>query len=666
MKKLIVFFLILFCTKSYSQETHEAPTLQVGLSGINFSKGNLDAELIAEIIAEKQNEVKVRLIKNMFLEKLGVKNGLFYTFIDNNINIILKEKDEDTRVKNLLENTVNLSFVIGYTEYYVRTLKKDSENWNTLKSLAISYDVKEEVFNQDKISLRDFTRIDFIRSHESKQKDTINNKKEKQLGNDFVGILIDLFAEQVRQNEKFKSLGILRTNYLQNNSSSNMYLNLFNEQNELTGDKTTIQTKRQKNEQNLILFKKLFDQVGSNLNIYTKYYGIIKTLVELNGNNLNESLSLLTNNFNCGDLNALRTDLQKTYTSAYSNIRDFEKLSEDEIQSLRNINSFIGKLKYVDLNRSEYIRLYQKKIKPDIEKLGIHSLKFLEMTDKISDVLFCINNKVKTDLESINISIDLSFLNSLTKIDEFDKVNTYSFFLNQLSDAGDIFSDEQMRTSINLIINFIHSYIKIDENIDNETIINLDVEGFLYNLQSIPYNKFRPLEFLFTVGVNTSSFNSTLELNNGESLENFSFISEKIGLKYKIWDFEYVQSFSRGETFSYYGKSYRRLKAPSEPIISNIHLLAYGSGILYNIANTGTNNKFNSPMIAGGIGITFYNNLDFNIGYGKIISSKTNNGPTFFNFGFDIQFLEYFNRLQEKRRNNRNKKTIEKASRQHW
>lgn len=664
MKKFLLFFLILIFTKSFSQETHEAPTLQVGLSGIDFSRGNLDAELIAEIIAEKQKEVKVRLIKNMFLEKLGVKNGLFYTFIDNNIDIILKEKDEDTRVKNLLENTVNLSFVVGYTEYYVRTLKKDNDNWNTIKTLAISYGVKEEVFDQEKLSLRDFTRIDYIRSDENKNRNSINKKIDKQLGNDFVGILIDLFAEQVRQNEKFKSLGILRTNYLQNNSSSNMYLNLFDEQSELTGNETEKQlSKRQKDTENLIQFKKLFGQVRSNLNIHTKYYGIIKTLVELNGTNVEEILALLTNNFNCGNLDTLRTDLQNTYSSAYNNIRDFEKLSQDEIQSLKNINSFIGKLKYVDLNRSEYIRLYQKEILPAIEKLGIHSLEFLNMTDKVSDVLFCINDEVKDDLESINISVDLSFLSSLTKIDEFDKVNTYSFFLNQLSDAGDIFSDEQMRNSINLIINFIRSYIKIDENVDNETIINLDVEGFLYNLQSIPYNKFRPLEFLFTVGANTTSFNSTLTLDNGETLENFSFISEKIGVRYKLWDFEYVQSFSRGETFSYYGTSYKRLKAPSEPIISNIHLLAYGSGILYNIVNTGTNNDFNSPIIAGGVGITFYNNLDFNISYGKVISSKTNSGPTFFNFGFDIQFLEYFDRLQQKRRNKRNRKTIEKASR---
>lgn len=651
MKKLLLVFLILSITNVFSQETHEAPTLQVGLSGIDFSRGNLDSELIAEIIAEKQKEVKVRLIKNMFLEKLGVKNGLFYTFIDNNIDIILKEKDEDTRIKNLLENVVNLSFVVGYTEYYVRTLEKGSKNWETMKTLASFYEIKDEVFNQDELSLHDFTKINFIKSKESNGINNIGERtKEKQLGNNFVGVLIDLFAEQVRQNEKFRSLGILRTNYLQNNSSSNMYLNLFDE------------PEKKSDIEKLKLFEQLFNQVGTNLEIHTKYYGIIKTLVDLNGTNVDQSLSLLTNNFNCGNLTTLRTDLQNTYLTAYKDIRDFDKLTEDEVQSLKNINSFIGKLKYVDLNRSEYIRLYQNEILPAIEKLGIHSLEFLKMSDKFSDILFCINQEIKDDLGKINISVELSFLSSLTKIDEFDEVDTYSFFLNQLSDAGDVFSDEQMRNSINQIINFIRSYIKIDENKDKETIINLDVEGFLYNIQSIPYNRFRPLEFLFTVGANTTSFNSTLTLDNGENLKNYSFVSEKIGIKYKLWDFAYIKSFSRGETFSYHGTSYKRLKAPSEPIISNIHLLAYGSGILYNIVNTGTSSDFNSPMIAGGIGITFYNNLDFNISYGKVILSKSDSGPNFFNFGFDIQFIEYFNRLQQKRKDNKNIKIIQEAS----
>jgi len=276
------------------------------------------------------------------------------------------------------------------------------------------------------------------------------------------------------------------------------------------------------------------------------------------------------------------------------------------------------------------------------------------MSDKLSEIIFYLNDDIKADLKSLNIEVNLSFLNSLTKIDEFDKASTYSFFLNQLSDAGDVFSDEEMRNSINLIINFIRSYIKIDE-----TAISLDVEGFLYNMQSIPYNKFRPLEFLFTVGANTASFNSLLTLDTGDEIENFSFISEKIGIKYKVWDYRYTRSFSRGQRFKYYGKEYKRLKAPTEPVISNIHLLAYGSGILYNIVNTGTSNDFNSPMIAGGVGITFYNNLDFNISFGKVILSHSNNGPTYLNVGFDILFLEYFDRLQEKRRDNRTRKIIE-------
>ena len=104
-------------------------------------------------------------------------------------------------------------------------------------------------------------------------------------------------------------------------------------------------------------------------------------------------------------------------------------------------------------------------------------------------------------------------------------------------------------------------------------------------------------------------------------------------------------------------------KAPKEPIISNWHLIAYGSGILYNLVNTKTLKEFNMPIIGIGSGLTFYNGLDFNISWGvPIMASKpisSSNG--FWNVGFDIQFIEYYDRLMEKRKNNQIQKRLVEA-----
>jgi len=297
------------------------------------------------------------------------------------------------------------------------------------------------------------------------------------------------------------------------------------------------------------------------------------------------------------------------------------------------------------------------------------------MSKSMYSMLNCLDSSIKNDLSKVNINLNLSFMNVFTKIDEFDKVQTYSNFLNQLSDAGDVFSDEEMRKSINRIITFVRSYIKVGEDTSGRLSLNLDVEGFLYNLQKTPYNKFRPLEFHFTVGANTTYFKSNLITNATDTIRNYSFIGEKIGIKYKIWDWKYTRSFSKGETFTYKrwynifrcnNVSYLRTGPPKEPTISNIHLLAYGSGILYNLVNTGTTKSFNSPLVGVGIGITFFNDLDFNVSWGRpILNNKSFNDssvPSFFNVGFDIQFIEYYDRLNQKRKANQIQKKLAQAA----
>jgi hypothetical protein len=801
-KNLLILFALTIFSRVKSQDLHEAPSLQVGLSGIKFSKGNLDPELVAEIIAEKQKEVKVKLIKNMLLNNLGVDNGLFYAYIDHSIEIITTEKDEDTRVKNLLENTVNLAFVVGYADYYIGTLKQNTKEWNSFKALAISYDIDQSLFNKDKLNLKDFAKISYRNSSNVDLPVEAKNSEEKLKSrtNEFVGVIIDLFAEQIRQNEQFKSLGLLRTNYLQNYISMNAYLGLKNDyankeakefiektnslETKLRNDifeelKTAITNKTVLSEDKLIkitnyqkslkglideienlnfnnirgityekwgyvkvekqkdnsiktfianiidnknirtltfqgnnaiddsiqiaqqkiLFKNyesalaklnfykkslirrdladsIFGEVKENLLVYIKYFGLVKSLA-VKGNDWNKSLILISNNFKCGKVDSLTNVMLDNYAKARKEITDLSKLSKDEIASLEKINSFIEKIRYAELNQFEYMQTYEREIKPSLNRLGIYSIDFVNMSKTMFSMLNCFDTIIRNDLAKVNINLNLSFMNVFTKIDEFDKVETYSSFLNQLSDAGDVFSDEEMRKSINRIITFVRSYIKVSNDTSGKLSLNLDVEGFLYNIQKTPYNKFSPLEFHFTVGANTASFQKDLITNSGDTIRNYSFIGEKIGIKFKLWDYKYVRSFSKGETFTYkhwYNLfrsnhvTYLRTSPPKEPTISNIHLLLYGSGILYNIVNTGTTKSFNSPLVGVGVGVTFFNDLDFNVSWGRpILNNKSFNDssvPSFFNVGFDIQFIEYYDRLNQKRKANQIQKKLAQAAKQ--
>ena len=60
----------------FAQHEASSPTLQVGLSGLSFQRGDLDAALITQIIAEKQKEVQARLVQNMLLSNIKVDNSL--------------------------------------------------------------------------------------------------------------------------------------------------------------------------------------------------------------------------------------------------------------------------------------------------------------------------------------------------------------------------------------------------------------------------------------------------------------------------------------------------------------------------------------------------------------------------------------------------------------
>jgi hypothetical protein len=782
----LAFVLILFIRNGFAQNEpeHRAPTLQVGLSSLSFSRGNLDAALVAEIIAEKQKEVKIKLVKNMLLKKLKLDNGLFYAFIDQNIEILLTEKDEDTRVKNILENVVNLAFVVSYAEYYISTLKRGSYQWNNLRNLAESMGVDSSLFTKQRLSLLDFARV--LPNSSSSSDIKIEPNKREELRNRFVGVLIDLFSEVVRQNDSLKSLGVLRTNYLQNYISMNAYLNLENDRFNLgleqlvsnveqelspvghaleisvmnkilsalksrtTASLDSVETNLVKDYSNalkssmndlskavaalptqqqvwgnafnenyryavgaqtfnnfvlstynidvsamnalqkkqwswlfwyldsefkqrffeLLLNKKaladlLFDDVTQNLSVYIKYFNLIKSFAA-KGNDFEAIVTKLSSTFPCGDSVAYIADMEANFSSARNSLTNLAQLTKEEKEALEEAGSFMDKLKYVELNRFEFLRQFEEEIRPGLISLSKYSMDFLKAAKNMEGVVNCFMTTVVTDLRSVNIDLNPAFIDLFTRLDAFNRVETYAQFVNHLSDAGDVFSDNEMRKSINKILTFVRSYLKVVEDENGKLAVTVDVEGFLLNIQRLPYNKSRPFSLHFTVGANTAYFNDDLILSDNSKLRNYSFIGEKIGIKYKLYDWKYINSFSRGETFTYGGKAYIRNTSPREPAISNIHLLAYGSGLLYNLVNTGNTTNFNSPLLGVGVGLTFFNDLDFNLSVGtplvKDKSFRASGVPDFFSFGFDIQFIEYYSRLQQKRKASQTQKKLTQAA----
>lgn len=653
------------------QALQDAPSLQLGLGQISLSKGNFDADLVAEIIAEKQDEIQVKLVKDMLLRRAGLDNGLFYTYIDEAINILTQERDPEIRIQNLTENTVNLSFVVAYAEYYLNTMTAYnnrryqtfflntpmSSSFNTAASSA-----QQNAFTEVKQALN---TLDTSRMLKLSAFSTLNYTEEVQsdegvLKAAYLSLFIDLVAEAVRQNEALRSLGLMRTHYLQNYSITNAYLSLESRIEEEENEEKRAELELQKSWADSV-----YQEVSYHLDKHLEYFGLIKAMA-LRGKDWRTIYSQFEGLSNCSiEVPQLREVLKKGLEA----IDNLEQLTTEELEALDRIASLLDKLRYVEANRYNYIALYESEIRPSLASLAKYDLAFLELAESLEAYLFCLSKSIRQELEEVGLNLDLPFISLFALLDEFDEPATYTHYLNLLSDAGDIFGDDKKRATINLMIGLVRSFLKITDNGLSELQLDLDVQGLLVTLQELPYDRPRPFQFHFTLGGNYGTFlDEDFTISNPEDtlqLANYSYLSEKIGLKIKLYDFEYKQGQPRGSVFRYYGKQHKQTFPPREPVISNWHAVVYGSGILYNIVNTSSEPAFNYPILGIGTGLTFFNQLDINISYCRPVQSEvgffSSENPGFLNIGFDIQFIEYLDRLNERRASQRYQRRLAEA-----
>lgn len=155
---------------------------------------------------------------------------------------------------------------------------------------------------------------------------------------------------------------------------------------------------------------------------------------------------------------------------------------------------------------------------------------------------------------------------------------------------------------------------------------------------------------LFTMGVNYAHFLNENTLASTEttssSLANLYFASEKVGFKWKIWNWAYTHSFDAGQHFSYYGKDRYLLTPPTNPLVSDIHVIGYASGLLYNLVNLKSNRNFSEAIAGGGLGLTFFNGLSMNVSIAMPISNRQFHLDNMFvNVGFDIPIVEYLSAI---------------------
>lgn len=270
------------------------------------------------------------------------------------------------------------------------------------------------------------------------------------------------------------------------------------------------------------------------------------------------------------------------------------------------------------------------------------------------------NNIYKELLELIKK--DSFNFSDLSQIKKDDIQQLFDFFSFSLQGFKEEIGGNSFLSRIGELINKYVIYVSFDG--DEEMVFKsfkIDVEAIILSFESEFYDKeitslkknFIGIKPFFIIGLNYGSFtgsNTTILNNeNNGTITDLAYVGEKIGLKFVLFDFDYTHSQKPMQWYKYRGKYRRWLEPTKDPLIDDVYLSIYGSGILYNVVDLKSQDNFDFAVVGIGGGVTFFNNLELNISYSvPVIGKSLSYDNAMLNFGFDIPIFEYLQALRKK------------------
>jgi hypothetical protein len=313
------------------------------------------------------------------------------------------------------------------------------------------------------------------------------------------------------------------------------------------------------------------------------------------------------------------------------------------------VNKYIDKkfTSDLDINYKDLDSIVKKTVDDEIDK-------FVVNLDKVSDKAYEVFDLIKQFKDG-----ELDF----KKLKDADNINIekiFNLFSISLSNFGQETGKNSYLAKIGERINKYVIYESFDGDNDMVFDFKIDVEAIILSFEevfinssnsSLKQNKIGIKPF-FTVGAHYGTFISTnrniIKIRT-ERISDLSYVTERVGLKFMLFDFAYTHSQKPEEWYKYKG-NYRKWNEPSsDPLIDNIFISVFGSGLLYNIIDLKSENKFDFPLVGMGVGVTLFNDLEFTISYSvPIIKNSFSYDNAMVGFGVDIPILKYLGALVNK------------------
>ncbi|MEQ8552268.1 MAG: hypothetical protein RIC06_17260 [Cyclobacteriaceae bacterium] len=384
---------------------------------------------------------------------------------------------------------------------------------------------------------------------------------------------------------------------------------------------------------------------------------IILSTLQLHQESIKSFIETISANDICDNCdNSFINDLIKLYSS---------NSLLDEANSF-NTRYFIGEVLYPKLIKAQG--------NPQMKVLLTKYNAFEETLDRylewqlLKQVSSIVGNK--NEYERLIESIKNYAVRVIEVVNALDDAQSYEKAGKFLADIGSLSQTPMAQKISNSLLNINDKYLTVNKD---SNLVQIDVESAFSDIYSkyvdrigkriSPYfsiginynfvNKINPNDTTYEMDVNGSfildSFgNRIVDTVITDTRENTGFISEKIGIKVKILDWAKQNMYGSNNTTSI--RSYhQQLRKTQKPFVNDLYVLAYASGLLYQIEALKTSSEFNSPIIGMGIGMSFFNNLDLNVNYAYPTNAEVFNDG-FWNVSFDIKITEYLSELSKKRR----------------
>lgn len=243
-------------------------------------------------------------------------------------------------------------------------------------------------------------------------------------------------------------------------------------------------------------------------------------------------------------------------------------------------------------------------------------------------------------------SLYLKVFGFIANLGNLDQAKTYQqmldLFQQSNSKVEESLKEGQFKETYMLFSNSIKKYTIVNTN---QQYVNIDVASFLTEMQQYYQRHNKSIFDLYlTLGLNQSILLNNIKYSNQDSSDKIGFASEKLGLRIRLKSFQKVRGYENVI------KSDINLNKRS-PFVNDWYAAIYGSGLLYSIANTTSDSKFDFPQMGITTGLRFYNALDVNLFYAvPFISGKNLFSNGLIGIGFDIPLGEYLEKIGKKNR----------------